>query len=78
MTGPRVLLLAVMSNWMFQNLIPSLRRRCAHVCAYPFGNFMSTVGEEQGFDISERFAVGSVFLSQDDAAADAARTGAGG
>ena len=41
MSGPRVLLLAVMGNWMFQNLVPSLRRLCSRVYAYPFGNFMS-------------------------------------
>ena len=35
--------------------------------------FLRAVGEELGFNISERFAAGSVFLSQNDAVADAAR-----
>ena len=35
--------------------------------------FLRAVGEELGFTISQRFAAGCVFLSRDDAVADAAR-----
>ena len=56
MTGPRVLLLAVMSNWMFQNLVPSLRRLCAHVYAYPFGNTMSNWDQPSWLSLRARLA----------------------
>lgn len=38
--GPRVLLLAALDRWIFQNLIPSLRRVCGQVYAYPLGDNM--------------------------------------
>jgi spore maturation protein CgeB len=40
MSDCRVLLVAPMANWIFQNLVPSLRRLCTAVYAYPFGNNM--------------------------------------
>lgn len=54
MTGPRVLLLAVMSNWMFQNLVPSLRRLCSRVYAYPFGNYMSNWDQPRWLSLRTR------------------------
>jgi hypothetical protein len=38
--GPRILLLAPQTNWIFQNLIPSLRRLSGAVYALPFGDGM--------------------------------------
>lgn len=35
--GPRVLILAAPDRWVFQNFVPSLRRVCSSVHAYPLG-----------------------------------------
>lgn len=45
---------------------------CGLLIKFPF-SFLRAVGEELGFELSHRFAAGSVFLSQDDATAKAAR-----
>lgn len=39
--GPRVLVLCPLSNWMFQNFVPALRRQCGAVYALPVGDSMS-------------------------------------
>lgn len=39
--GPRVLLLSAMDRWIFQNLVPALRRTCSQVYAYPLGESMA-------------------------------------
>jgi spore maturation protein CgeB len=39
--GPRVLILAPYTEWIFQNLTPSFRRVCSMVYAMPLGNSMS-------------------------------------
>jgi len=38
--GPRVLLVSAADRWVFQNLVPSLRRTCSRVDAYPLGDSM--------------------------------------
>ncbi len=45
---------------------------CGLLLKFP-GAFLRSVGEELGFEINERFAAGTVFLSQDKAQAQAAR-----
>jgi glutamate synthase (NADPH/NADH) large chain len=45
---------------------------CGLLIKFPFG-FLREVGEELGFELAERFAAGTVFLSHDKAVAAAAR-----
>jgi glutamate synthase (NADPH/NADH) large chain len=76
------------SHWLVETAISALARLthrgavaadgktgdgCGLLIKFP-RDFLRTVGEELGFDISQRFAAGTVFLSQDDSVADAART----
>lgn len=75
------------SHWVVQTAIEALARLthrgavaadgktgdgCGLLIKFPAA-FLRVVGEEQGFTLSERFAAGTVFLSQDDGAASAAR-----
>ncbi len=75
------------SQWVVQTAISALARLthrgavaadgktgdgCGLLMKSPTG-FLRAVGEECGFTISERFAVGSVFLNADQEAGDAAR-----
>ena len=75
------------SHWVVQTAIAALARLthrgavaadgktgdgCGLLLKSPKG-FLRAVGEECGFDLGERFAVGTVFLSQDDNVAAAAR-----
>ncbi len=75
------------SHWVVQTAIAALARLthrgavaadgktgdgCGLLIKFP-ADFLRAVGEEQGFKLSERFAAGTVFLSQDERAADAAR-----
>ncbi len=75
------------SHWVVQTAIAALARLthrgavasdgktgdgCGLLIKFPEG-FLRAVGEECGFNLAERFAAGTVFLSQDEASADAAR-----
>jgi glutamate synthase (NADPH/NADH) large chain len=75
------------SHWVVETAISALARLthrgavaadgktgdgCGLLIKFPRA-FLRAVGEELGFVISERFAAGTVFLSQDDKAAAAAR-----
>ncbi len=75
------------SHWVVQTAIAALARLthrgavaadgktgdgCGLLLKSPKG-FLRAVGEECGFDLGERFAAGTVFLSQDDKVAAAAR-----
>jgi glutamate synthase (NADPH/NADH) large chain len=75
------------SHWVVETAISALARLthrgavaadgktgdgCGLLIKFP-REFLRAVGEELGFNIGERFAVGSLFLSQDDEAAAAAR-----
>lgn len=75
------------SHWVVETAVAALERLthrgavaadgktgdgCGLLIKFPFA-FLRAVGEELGFALSHRFAAGSVFLSQDDAAATAAR-----
>jgi glutamate synthase (NADPH/NADH) large chain len=75
------------SHWVVETAISALARLthrgavaadgktgdgCGLLIKFPT-SFMRTVGEELGFNLSERFAAGAAFLSQDDASAKAAR-----
>jgi len=61
LSGPRVLLLAVMDNWMFPSLVPSLRRLCSQVYACPFGTSMGQWHEPKWPTVRRRLMEG--FLS---------------
>ncbi len=75
------------SHWVVETAIAALARLthrgavaadgktgdgCGLLIKFP-RDFLRAVGEELGFSVGKRFAVGSVFLSQDDSVADAAR-----
>ena len=75
------------SHWVLATAIDSLARLthrgavaadgksgdgCGLLMKRPDG-FLKAVAQEQGFQLAERFAVGSVFLSRDEAQADKAR-----
>ncbi|MCP4331165.1 MAG: glutamate synthase large subunit [Gammaproteobacteria bacterium] len=75
------------SHWVVETAIAALTRLthrgavaadgktgdgCGLLIKFP-RDFLRAVGEELGFSVGKRFAVGSVFLSQDDSVADAAR-----
>jgi len=53
-SGPRVLLLAPLTEWIFQNLTPSLRRLCSEVYTLPFGNTMSNLELPRWHDLQPR------------------------
>lgn len=75
------------SNWVVETAIAALARLthrgavaadgktgdgCGLLMKFPDG-FLRSVGEELGFTLNKRFAAGTVFLSQDEASAAAAR-----
>ncbi len=75
------------SHWVIETAIAALARLthrgavaadgktgdgCGLLIKFPT-DFLRTVGAEQGFELNQRFAVGTVFLSQDDSVATAAR-----
>jgi len=75
------------SHWVVETAIEALARLthrgavaadgktgdgCGLLIKFPEG-FLRAVGEELGFSLNQRFAVGTVFLSQDENKADAAR-----
>ncbi len=76
------------SHWVVQTAIAALARLTHRGAVAPDGktgdgcgllikfprDFLRAVGEEEGFQISERFAAGCVFLSQDEALASSARS----
>ena len=79
------------SHWVVETAISALARLthrgavaadgktgdgCGLLLKFP-QDFLKAVGEEAGFKVGERFAAGCVFLSKDDAIADAARTAIG-
>ncbi len=75
------------SHWVVETAIAALGRLTHRGAVAPDGktgdgcgllikfprDFLRAVGEELGLTVSQRFAVGTVFLSQDEAIADAAR-----
>ena len=75
------------SHWVVETAIAALARLthrgavaadgktgdgCGLLIKFPTA-FLRAVGEDEGFVLAERFAAGTVFLSRDEAAADAAR-----
>ncbi len=77
----------VPSHWVVKTAISALARLthrgavaadgktgdgCGLLLKFP-GKFLRAIGEEQGFDLAERFGVGTVFLSQDAAVAGVAK-----
>ncbi len=77
----------VPSHWVVQTAISALARLthrgavaadgktgdgCGLLIKFP-GKFLRAIGQEQGFNLAERFGVGTVFLSQDAAIAGVAK-----
>jgi glutamate synthase (NADPH/NADH) large chain len=75
------------SHWVIETAIAALARLthrgavaadgktgdgCGLLIKFPFG-FLRAVGQEAGFELNQRFAAGTVFLSQDDDVAAGAR-----
>ena len=76
------------SHWVVETAIAALARLTHRGAVAPDGktgdgcgllikfprDFLRAVGQEEGFEISERFAAGCVFLSQDESLASTARS----
>ncbi len=76
------------SHWVVETAISALARLTHRGAVAPDGktgdgcgllikfprDFLRAVGEEEGFEVSERFAAGCVFLSQDESLASTARS----